>query len=210
VTTLSSWVRARAVLAVAASGLFANDCATKGVDGSTHFVRCMSDSECPSDQICGNDRICLERKDHGRAGADGGSRPSSAGASGGGAANIGGAQPGGTAGGAAGSGGTATAALGAGGKQNTGGSVAAGGQRIGGADSGLGFDASSMVSAGGAPVGAVPCGSAYCVAPDGSANHPCCISPLDSRCGIISGPQNTCMATPIPSSPDAGEGGVSL
>jgi hypothetical protein len=51
---------ARAVLAVAL-GLLASDCATKGIDGSTHFVRCQSDSECPSDQVCSADKRCVPR-----------------------------------------------------------------------------------------------------------------------------------------------------
>jgi hypothetical protein len=48
--SLTRWsARAQLVLAL---GFFSAGCATKGVDGSTHFVMCHSDAECSPDQTC--------------------------------------------------------------------------------------------------------------------------------------------------------------
>jgi hypothetical protein len=54
------WWRVRTVLVVALA-LLASHCSTKGVDGSTHFVRCASDSDCSSGEVCGQKRYCVDR-----------------------------------------------------------------------------------------------------------------------------------------------------
>lgn len=53
-------VRARAA-ATFAFAFIAIGCATKGVDGSTHFVICHSDSECAPEQTCSVDQHCVSR-----------------------------------------------------------------------------------------------------------------------------------------------------
>jgi hypothetical protein len=63
---------------------------------------------------------------------------------------------------------------------------------------GAGGKATMDEGTGGAPAGSVPCGTKNCVAPEGSTAMPCCIAPLDSKCGVIGGFTNTCGAAPPP------------
>ena len=62
---------------------------------------------------------------------------------------------------------------------------------------GAGGKTSTNTGAGGAPAGTVPCGSKFCATPEGQTAAPCCIAPLDSKCGIM-GPLGCTVPPPPP------------
>jgi hypothetical protein len=199
----TTWRRARAVLAVVL-GLFANNCASGGVDGSTHFITCKSDAGCPSDQTCGDEHHCVPRTAHTEAGADGGSPSSSGDATGGSgksAAGAGGATGNSNAGGAPGTGGG----------QSTGGRATGGGSGTGArsTDAGESSDAhdasATMSDASGTPGFSIPCGSRICAGPAAGPGAVCCRDPFESLCGVVS-LDTVCILAPALPNPDAGDG----